>query len=65
MDTDKIHKISIPRVQDDGVGGLVLIFSARAPKLQLAVEQLLTAECWNPLNKYPMSKDKEKAKTRW
>ena len=33
MDTDKIHKISIPRVQDDGVGGLVLIFSCKSTKI--------------------------------
>ena len=39
---------------------------ARAPKLQLAIEQPLTGGCWNPPKKrYPLSKDKEEASVRW
>ena len=37
---------------------------ARATKFQLAVEQPLTGECWNPSKKDPMSKNKEEGPVR-
>ena len=39
---------------------------ARAPKLQLTAEQLLTGGCWNiPKKRYPTSKDKEDTARQW
>ena len=40
--------------------------AARTPKLQLAVEQPSTGECWNsPKKRYPTFKDKEGVEIRW
>ena len=37
----------------------------RTPKLQFAVEQPLTGECWIPPKRYPTSKGKGEAPERW
>ena len=53
-------------VQDDGVEkDMRLSPPMRAPKLQPAVGQSSTRECWNPPKKrYSMCKDKEEAAVR-
>ena len=38
---------------------------ARAPKLQLAVEQPLKGGSWNHQERYPTAKDKGEAATGW
>lgn len=50
--------------QDGEVEGRVLIFfSAKIPKLQLAIEQPLTGECSIPQKRYPTSKGKGETPT--
>ena len=60
--------LSYIRVWQDGRVGRCSSSPARTPKSQLAAEQPLTGSCWDPpkkKKKYPTSKDKGEAATRW